>query len=72
MFGSSHQFWHPACLEYTASTEKQAVSWINTNVNANWGGTEILACLAAIYKVPVTQGEQQEALVLIGCQHCTQ
>jgi hypothetical protein len=57
MFGSSHSFMHPSCVDYDAASEAAAVAWIGVNVNAEWGGTEILGCLQAIYQHPITSGK---------------
>lgn len=56
MFGSSHKFMHRACVAVSEATAAAAEVWVQANVNANWGGTEILSVLEAIYKVPAAEG----------------
>lgn len=56
MFGSSHQFMYPACVAVSEETAAAAEAWVQANVNANWGGTEILGVLEAIYRVPAAEG----------------
>jgi hypothetical protein len=41
VFGSSFQLMWPACKGYDEATQRDAVSWLQGNVNAGWGGTEI-------------------------------
>ena len=56
VFGSSWQFMSPKCQDYTEETAAAAVAWIQTNVHANWGGTEIAGTLQAIYQTPISDG----------------
>eukprot|EP00983_Pelagomonas_calceolata_P006186 205235-Pelagomonas_calceolata.AAC.5 len=46
LFGSSHKSMNAASLDYDAQAEQHAVDWINANVRANLGGTEVGACFA--------------------------
>ena len=62
MFGSSHQFMYPACVPYSEETAAAAEAWVQANVNSNWGGTEILGTLEAIFSVPVSQGAPRQTL----------
>ncbi|KAG2492817.1 hypothetical protein HYH03_008975 [Edaphochlamys debaryana] len=63
-FGSSYKSLYESCRPYDGTTEKQAVEWIQNNVNADMGGTEILATLKHIYDSPVTPGYSREIIFL--------
>ena len=39
--------------KYDEATQQEAVRWLTSNVNADWGGTEILSVLEAVYKMPL-------------------
>ena len=51
----------PKCEDYTEDSAAAAVAWIQANVHANWGGTEIAGTLDAIYDTPVSDG------AVLGC-----
>ena len=57
MFGSSHQMMWPQAREVTEGHTGEAEAWVQANVNARWGGTEILGALKAVFGVPVSKGE---------------
>ncbi len=50
-FGSGHKtLYGSGCVPYTAASERSAVAWMEQHVEANMGGTEVLATLTSIYK----------------------
>jgi von Willebrand factor type A domain len=57
MFGSSHQMMWPEARDVTDDHTTQAETWVQGNVNAHWGGTEILGALKAVFAVPISKGE---------------
>eukprot|EP00197_Chlamydomonas_leiostraca_P001252 CAMPEP_0202885282 /NCGR_PEP_ID=MMETSP1391-20130828/41582_1 /ASSEMBLY_ACC=CAM_ASM_000867 /TAXON_ID=1034604 /ORGANISM="Chlamydomonas leiostraca, Strain SAG 11-49" /LENGTH=1167 /DNA_ID=CAMNT_0049568525 /DNA_START=90 /DNA_END=3594 /DNA_ORIENTATION=- len=63
-FGSGHKACFPECREYTADTRAQAVAWVQSNVHADMGGTEILATLQSVYATPVPAGYARTLLFL--------
>ncbi|KAG2497307.1 hypothetical protein HYH03_004890 [Edaphochlamys debaryana] len=63
-FGSSHKSLYDSCRPYDSATEKQAVPWIQQHVQADMGGTEILATLKHVYDSPVTPGYTREIIFL--------
>ena len=46
--------------QYNEANQQEAVRWLNQNVHANWGGTEILSVLEAIYKMPLAEGGSRQ------------
>ena len=46
--------------QYNEANQQEAVQWLNQNVHANWGGTEILSVLEAIYKMPLAKGGSRQ------------
>ena len=68
VFGSNWQFMSDACQDYTEESAAAAVAWVQTNVHANWGGTEIGGTLDAIYKTPLCDGVQRAACPLARTQ----
>lgn len=47
-FGTKHASWQPQSVDYTEETLNSALSWVNTNMRANMGGTELLPAVQAI------------------------
>jgi len=64
VFGSTWQFMSPKCEDYTEDSAAAAVAWIQTNVHANWGGTEIAGTLDAIFDVPVSDGARHRCIAV--------
>lgn len=58
MFGSSHRMMWPEARDVTEARTAEAEAWVQANVNARWGGTEILGALEAVFDVPVSKGER--------------
>ena len=56
VFGSSWQFMSSECQDYTEESAATAVAWVQANVHANWGGTNIGGTLDAIYSTPICEG----------------
>ena len=50
--------------KYDEATQQEAVQWLNSNVHANWGGTEILSVLEAVYKMPLAKGSSRQIVFL--------
>lgn len=65
MFGSAHTMMWPQAKDATPTAAAEAERWIQDNCNGNWGGTEILQCLKAVWGVPVTSGEHLPNLSVI-------
>lgn len=57
MFGSSHQMMWPQAREVTEGHTADAEAWVQANVNARWGGTEILGALKAVFGMPISKGD---------------
>ena len=55
----------PKCQDYTEDSAAAAVAWIQANVHANWGGTQIAGTLDAIYDTPVSDGAQPCCIVFL-------
>lgn len=64
LFGSTWRLMYPESRPYDGATEKQAVTWIEANVDANMGGTEILATLQSFYGTPVRDGYERQVIFL--------
>ncbi|KAG1658856.1 hypothetical protein FOA52_008813 [Chlamydomonas sp. UWO 241] len=65
VFGSSFTLMWPQCKGYDEATQRDAVAWLQANVNADWGGTEIHKVLAHIYeKVPLPAGATRQVVFL--------
>lgn len=63
-FGSGHTSLYGACRPYDAGTEEEAVAWIQKHVEADMGGTEILATLEHIYACPLAPGYKRTLIFL--------
>jgi len=64
LFGSSHKSMNAASLDYDAQAEQHAVDWINANVRANLGGTEIYQTMKAVYDTPIPEGYERQVIFL--------
>lgn len=58
VFGSSHSKMWESCRPYNEESQKEAVAWLQTNVHANYGGTEVFTVLDAIYKTPLPKEDK--------------
>ena len=47
---------------------KEALEWMDQNIHANWGGTEIFSVLEAIYRMPLKDCSSRQ--VMIGHSTC--
>lgn len=65
MFGSSHQMMWKASKNVNHATQQDAIQWLQRNVNAGWGGTEVLSVLQAIYEgMPLGEGASRRIIFL--------
>ncbi|KAF5835661.1 von Willebrand factor type A domain-containing protein [Dunaliella salina] len=64
LFGSSHKTMSTTSVDYDAQAEQHAVTWINTNVNPNFGGTEIYKTMRAVYDTPIPEGYERQIIFL--------
>lgn len=63
-FGSGHKSAFPACKDYNESSMAEAVAWVQANVHADMGGTEILATFTHIYATPPAPGATRQIIFL--------
>ncbi|KAK3297357.1 von Willebrand factor type A domain-containing protein [Chaetomium fimeti] len=47
-FGTKYASWQPRSVDYTEETLNSALSWVETDMKANMGGTELLPAVQAI------------------------
>ncbi len=67
-FGSTVISWSGAagCRDFDEANMKSAVEWVQQNVHANLGGTEILETFKHVYRVPVTPGFTRQVVFMTG------
>lgn len=54
-FGSGYTSWQPQSVDYTEETLRSAVSWVDHNLGAHMGGTELLGAIHAIVAARVKE-----------------
>ena len=64
VFGDRHEMMWPAPRPYDAASEAEAVAWCQGRIHANWGGTEVLSALGAIYASPLPEGTTRQVSTL--------
>ena len=62
-----HEWFSNKCLcflyrKYNEANMQEAVKWMVENVHANWGGTEILSVLEAIYRMPLEDKTSRQVI----------
>jgi Ca-activated chloride channel family protein len=62
-FGSSFEALFPQPRQYSEESLQAALAWLAA-VDANLGGTEVLAPLAAVYRAPVGEGAARSVVLL--------
>ena len=64
VFGSSYSLMWPQSKAYNELSQKAAVEWIQDNVHANYGGTEVLSVLQAVYSQPIGPDATRQIIFL--------
>jgi len=64
VFGSSSSLMWPQSKGYNEESQLEAVKWIQDNVNANYGGTEVLSVLQAVYSQPLAADTARQIIFL--------
>ena len=50
---------------YNEANMKEALEWMDQNIHADWGGTEIFSVLEAIYRMPLKDNSSRQVMIWI-------